>query len=254
VTELENTPRLITLVCAAALTVAATLALAAPADARVTSGFSNGVLTITGDDGDNQIAVTCGPDGLVKLNGLDPPGGAVACARVVEVDAVGGLGDDSIDFSGVGREFGRARFPGFGNRTGVAADAGPGNDTYFGSSTAFNLFDGSDGEDRASGGAARDQLSGGADADRLKGLGGRDGILGNGGGDRLFGGDGADVLSGNAGSDRLVGDAGADILGGGTGDDRLLGGPGRDKLFGGLGRDQLNGGPGEDVEKEKPGR
>jgi len=253
VTEHETTPRLITLVRAAALAAAAILALAGPAEARVSSEFSNGILTITGDGGDDQIAVTCGPDALVKLNGVDPPGGAVACARVVEVDAITGPGDDSIDFSGVGLEFGRAKFPGFGNRTGVAAAAGPGDDTYFGSPTAFNLFDGEEGEDRARGGAARDQLSGGADDDVLKGLGGRDSILGNGGSDRLFGGTGADVLSGNAGNDRLVGGAGADILGGGNGDDRLIGGPGRDKLFGGLGRDRLNGGPGKDVEKEKPG-
>jgi Ca2+-binding RTX toxin-like protein len=255
VTAPETTPGLTALARTAAAIAAGVLALAfaAPADAKLTSSFSNGVLTITGDDGDDQITVTCGPDALVKLNGADPPGGAIACARVVEVDAVTAAGDDTIDFAGIGTEFGRARFPGFGNRTGAAAVTGPGNDLYTGSRTAFNLFDGEEGEDRARGGAARDQLTGGPDSDRLKSGDGRDSVLGNGGADRLFGGSGADVLSGNAGPDRLVGDAGDDLLGGGTGDDRLLGGPGRDKLFGGAGRDHVNGGPGKDVEKEKPG-
>jgi len=227
--------------------------LAAPAEARLTSTFSAGVLTIEGDDGDDEIAVACGADGLVKLNGADPPGGAIACARVVEVDAITGLGNDRIDFSAVGPGFGRAEFPGFGNRTGAAAVTGPGKDRYLGSRTAFNLFDGEEGDDRARGGEARDQLVGGPDDDRIAAAGGRDSVLGNSGADRLKGGTGADVLSGHAGPDRLAGLAGADLLGGGKGNDRLVGGPGRDRLFGGVGSDRLRGGPGDDVEKENPG-
>ena len=39
-----------------------------------------------------------------------------------------GGGADVVDFSGVGRAFGKAKFPGFGNGTGVAALLGDGND------------------------------------------------------------------------------------------------------------------------------
>ena len=235
----------------AAVAIALVLLVSAPsAEAKLTSSFSAGVLTIEGDDGDDEIAVACGADGLVKVNGTDPPGGAVACARVVEVDALTGLGNDRIDFSEVGPGFGEAEFPGFGNRTGVAALGGAGKDRYIGSRIAFNLFDGEDGNDRARGGEARDQLVGGPDDDRLSGAGGRDSVLGNAGADRLTGGDGADVITGHAGPDSLAGLAGRDLLGGGAGNDRLSGGPGGDKLVGGGGRDNLRGGPGKDVERE----
>ena len=247
-----SAPTLPRLALASLLALALLIAFAPSAQARITTSFSGGILTIEGDDSDDQIAVDCGDDGTAKVNGANPQAGPLACAAVVEVNALGGPGNDLIDFRGIRREFGRAEFPGFGNRTGAAAVGGPGNDRYRGSRIAFNLFEGEDGDDRASGGKARDQLSGGDGDDRLSGGGGRDSLLGNAGADKLVGGDGADVLSGNAGPDLLIGGAGPDLLGGGSGNDRLRGGPGRDRLFGGLGRDRLNGGRGKDIEREKP--
>jgi Ca2+-binding RTX toxin-like protein len=235
--------------CACALLLAA----AAPAQAKVTNGFDDRVLTVNGGNGADRVRVTC-DGGFAKVNGKNVTGGPVPCAKIVEVDFNTGAGNDVIDASGVSGEFGEARFPGFGVATGVAAVAGPGNDRFFGSPAAFNLFYGEDGNDRAIGGPARDLLSGGAGNDYVSGLGGRDSIIGNAGDDRLFGGDAADVISGNAGDDRLNGGAGADILGGGPGMDTLIGGPGRDRLVGGPGRDTLRGGPGKDIEAKEPAK
>ena len=244
------TPRRRALPLLAALALVAVFAPAA--EARVSSSFSGGVLTVTGGKDDDEITVACGADGRVDVNGANPRGGPLACSRVVEVDAVTGPGRDRVDFTGIDERFGEAEFPGFGTRTGAAAVTGEGKDRYFGSRTAFNLFDGEGGGDRAHGGNARDQLEGGAGNDRLKGRDGRDSVLGNGGADKLVGGDGADVLTGHAGADLLIGMAGSDVLGGGGGNDRLFGGPGRDRLLGGPGRDRLAGGAGRDVELEKP--
>jgi Ca2+-binding RTX toxin-like protein len=229
------------------------LALPAPfADAKVSVSFERGVLVIQGGKGANKAKVRCGADGNVRTNGKGVKGGPIACSQVVEIDASMGAGKDKIDFSGVGPEFGKAKFPGFGNGTGVAALLGDGDDRFIPSPTAFNLAFGEGGRDRAAGGGARDILSGGRGDDVLNGGGGRDSILGNAGSDRVSGGAGADILSGNSDGDLLIGAAGADILGGGTGNDRLRGGSGPDQLFGGAGKDRLSGGAGKDIEKQNP--
>ena len=229
------------------------LCLWAPAaSAKVTTTFDNQILAIVGDDADDQVAVTCAADATVKVNGENPKGGPVACSRVVEIDATTGAGNDVVDYSGVTDAFGEARFPGFGTGIGAAAVMGLGNDRFIPSATAFNLFDGEDGKDRASGGDRRDLLSGGPGNDVLRGGDGRDTLFGNAGADRIFGEKGADTISGHAGNDFLSGGAGADAIGGGSGRDRLLGGPGADKLSGGTGRDILRGGPGRDREIQDP--
>jgi Ca2+-binding RTX toxin-like protein len=235
---------------AAAAALALTAVLAPTASAKVSSSFGDHILTLRGGKASERAAVACTAQGMVTVNGRNPGGGAVACSLVSEVDAVMGEGDDRVDLSGVGAEFGQKDFPGFGHGTGAAAELGPGNDRYAGSPTAFNLFVGGEGNDRVRGGAARDSLSGGSGDDRLIGLAGRDVLLGNAGADRLAGGADDDLLSGNAGNDVLNGGAGADLLGGGAGIDRLLGGAGRDQLVGGAGKDRLNGGPGKDEQKQ----
>jgi Ca2+-binding RTX toxin-like protein len=236
---------------AAAFACAALLTTAGPAEAKVTSSHSGRVLTVTGGKGADRVRVTCA-DGVAKVNGKDVGGGPIGCAKIVEIDAGTGDGNDVIDFSGVTGEFGEARFPGFGVATGSAAVTGAGNDRFIPSPASFNLFYGEDGDDRAFGGPARDIISGGAGDDSLVGANGRDSVIGNAGNDHLVGGAGADLLSGNTGDDRLNGGAGADILGGGPGRDRLMGGPGRDRLVGGPGMDVLRGGPGKDDEAKEP--
>lgn len=234
------------------LALAMLASVASSADAKADATFAGRILTIEGGNGDDQVAVACAADGTVKVNGADPKDGPVACANVVEIDSLTGPGNDLVDYTGIGQEFGEARFPGFGTRTGAAAILGSGTDRYIGSAAAFNLVDGEDGNDVITGGNVRDQLGGGEGDDLLRGGEGRDSLLGNRGADRLFGEDGADVISGHADNDFLSGGAGADVLGGGAGRDLLRGGPGRDKLLGGLGRDRLAGGPGKDIEREKP--
>jgi Ca2+-binding RTX toxin-like protein len=237
----------------ALLLALALLALAAPAaEAEVEATFDAGILTVTGDDADNQVVVICGADGTVLVNGEKPKGSPLACSRVVEIDSNTLGGDDVVDYTGVNESFGEARFPGFGTGTGAAALLGLGNDTFIPSPDSFNLADGEGGKDRLNGGPRRDLLSGGPGIDRLRGGDGRDTLLGNGDGDRIFGEEGADTISGHGGNDFLSGGAGADAIGGGGGRDRLIGGPGGDKLAGGAGKDRLRGGPGKDTEIQDP--
>ena len=72
-------------------------------------------------------------------------------------------------------------------------------------------------------------------------------INGTEGNNRLTGGSGNDVINGNGGNDRLNGGSGADILNGGAGKDELNGGSGNDILDGGSGSDELEGGSGNDT-------
>jgi VCBS repeat-containing protein len=72
-------------------------------------------------------------------------------------------------------------------------------------------------------------------------------INGTEGNNRLTGGSGNDVINGNGGNDRLNGGSGADTLNGGAGNDELNGGSGNDVLDGGNGSDELEGGSGNDT-------
>jgi Ca2+-binding RTX toxin-like protein len=227
------------------------MALAAPgaAQAKVSASLSGGLLTVSGGKGSDQVTVIC-RGGVVKVDGKNPRGRAAPCAKVSEVDVVGGGGNDRIDLTGVGPDsgFGQRDLPGgFGHGTGAAADLGPGDDRYRGGGSAFNLVLGGSGNDRVTGGRLRDSLQGGSGNDSIASGSGRDILLGNSGNDKLNGGADDDLLSGNAGDDVLIGGAGADLLGGGRGMDRLFGGPGPDQLIGGAGKDRLNGGPGNNT-------
>jgi Ca2+-binding RTX toxin-like protein len=235
------------------LLIAAALLAGAPAlaEAKVGINYANQVLTVTSGKRADTITVVCSAAGLVEVNGRQPFGGPVPCSKVVEVDAIMGAGNDRINLSGVDSRFGAAQFKGFGQGTGAAAQGGPGDDTYTGSATAFNLFFGQADNDTATGGNLRDQFDGGSGNDALRGLADRDSLLGRDGDDHLVGGAGADLLNGGPGDDRLAGSGGADIIGGDAGMDLLLGGPGPDRLIGGPGRDRLRGGAGQDVEIEK---
>ena len=222
--------------------------LACPvAQAKVTATVTGHILTVRGGKGNDRARVTCAAEGSVKVNARDPRTGPVPCSSIAEVDAVMLAGDDRVDFSGVSDAFGQRDLPGFGHGTGAAALLGPGNDTYIGSPTAFNLASGGPGNDRIIGGALRDQLEGASGEDAIRGLGGNDLLLGGLGHDQISGGQGDDLISGNPGDDALFGGPGADLVGGGGGDDRLYGGPGPDRLYGGAGRDELFGGPGSDL-------
>jgi Ca2+-binding RTX toxin-like protein len=243
-------PRLQSLHLTLALALVATLAIAPGiANAKAGTSVSGSLLTVSGGKGTDRITVAC-EAGLVKVNGKDPRTGALECARISEVDAVTGAGNDRVDLTGVGSDsgFGQRELPGgFGHGTGAAADLGEGTDTYVGGASAFNLVLAGAGDDRLTGGGVRDSLQGGSGNDRVSAGAGNDVVVGNAGQDKLNGGTEDDLISGNAGDDLLNGGAGADFLGGGAGMDRLFGGPGPDELIGGPGKDRLNGGPGHNT-------
>jgi Ca2+-binding RTX toxin-like protein len=229
--------------------VAALLAIPAVAHGKPRAEVNGALLTITGGKGADRVSVVC-QDGFVVVNGKNPRTGAVPCARISEVDALMGAGNDRVNLTGVGADqgFGQRDLPGgFGHGTGAAGDLGDGNDRYIGGASAFNLVLAGPDDDNVTGGRLRDQLQGGTGNDRVAAGAGRDVLLGNSGNDKLIGGSDDDLLSGNAGDDLLTGGAGADLLGGGAGMDRLFGGPGPDELIGGPGKDRLRGGAGNNT-------
>jgi Ca2+-binding RTX toxin-like protein len=232
-----------------AAAAAALLLAPGAAQAKVGASLNGQLLTLTGGKGSDRVTVACAA-GLVKVNGKNPRTGPVQCSHVSEVDALMGSGNDRVNLSGVGANtgFGQRDLPGgFGHGTGAAADLGPGNDTYIGGGSAFNLVLAGAGNDHLTGGGFRDSLQGGPGDDTMNAGAGRDILVGGVGNDKLSAGPDDDLLSGNAGDDLLSGAAGADLLGGGRGMDHLLGGAGPDQLIGGPGKDRLNGGPGHNT-------
>jgi Ca2+-binding RTX toxin-like protein len=238
------------LILPVALVAAAVAVPTGTAQAKVRASVSGQILILRGGKGADRARVICGADGQVKVNGKNPRTGGVACARISEVDALTGDGNDRVDLSAVGsdRGFAQRDLPGgFGHGTGCAAALGSGDDRYVGGGSCFNLILEGRGDDRARGGAFRDQITGGSGDDAMTSLGGRDILIGNSGNDKVNGGTDDDLLSGNSGNDVLIGGAGSDLLGGGPGMDRLSGGAGSDQLIGGPDKDRLNGGPGSNT-------
>ncbi len=233
------------------------LGVSSIAEGRVGATFSKRLLEIQGTAKADRIIVGCNEDARVVINGRVPKllaGDPLPCARVAEIDVTSGGGGDEIDLTGVGSEFGSARFAGFGTGTLTAVVPGAGRDrVYCGEAFCF-VPDAGTGDDLLRGGPRRDILRGGGGNDRVFGLGGRDDLLGRGGNDYLAGGDGNDLMSGNGGDDRLYGELGDDLIGGGAGNDLLNGGPGDDRLLGGPGRDKIIGGPGKNTIIQDPPR
>lgn len=102
-----------------------------------------------------------------------------------------------------------------------------GNDTIIGSSAA-ELLNGNQGEDRISGEGNFDTIRGGKDSDSLYGNSGEDLLFGDLGRDFLEGGNDKDTIYGGKDNDVLIGQEGNDILLGDLGSDTLIGGEGRD--------------------------
>ncbi|MSO41697.1 MAG: calcium-binding protein [Solirubrobacterales bacterium] len=234
------------LLAAAAISVCA-LVTAPAAGAKARISFEKRVLTAKGANKAERIVVSCSEDGLAKINGHNPSGGAVPCSKVVEVDVLAAGGNDTVDCSGIDGRFGQAQFEDFGSGTGCAVVADGGDDRVIGGRLALNLLYGGVGADRLSGGSRKDALVGNAGGDKLVGAAGKDLLLGLDGNDVLSGGPGADKLNGNDGDDVLRGADGSDFLRGGKGMDRIYGDKGRDRLIGGPGHDFLDGGPGRDL-------
>ena len=208
-------PGAVALVCLTALF--AQRPTPAPAGTLADVSFSDGVLTIVGSDSVNdKHALRC-KDGFVLVGLSQRPKDPVHCGQVREVVARPLGGDDSVDMSGVTREFGP------GGPIEIKIFGGDGSDALTGAPLHHNVL---------SGGGSSDRLYGGDIADRLAS------------------GPGADILSGGAGNDSLYGGPASDLMYGDRGNDSLFGGPGNDALNGGPGRDKLVGGPGRDREAQ----
>jgi Ca2+-binding RTX toxin-like protein len=163
----------------------------------VTATFSSatGVLSVLGDNQDNNIVVSRDTAGHILVNGgsVGVRGGAPTVANTTLIQAFGLAGNDHISLD---------------ETNGVLPSA--------------NLF----------GGSGNDTLTGGSGNDRLYGDAGNDILMGRGGNDQLFGGLGNDTLTGGTGTDQVFGGAGDDVMiwNPGDGSDLNEGGAGNDTV------------------------
>ena len=172
----------------------------------MTATFNDGVLTVTGDTLDNNVAVSRNAAGQILVNGgaVAVIGGTPTVANTALIQVFGLGGNDT---SRSARSTARCR--------------------------AANLF----------GGAGNDVLTGGSGNDQLFGEAGNDTLLGKGGFDLLFGGADNDTLTGGDADDQAFGQAGNDRMIWNPGDDTDLneGGAGTDtvEVNGGNGAEQF---------------
>jgi Ca2+-binding RTX toxin-like protein len=194
------------LIAGAVLAAGILAATVSPASAAVTSSFSNGVLTVTGDSLDNNITVSRNAAGNILVNGgaVNVIGGPPTVANTAEIKVFGLGGNDVLTISETNGALPRAQ-----------------------------LF----------GGAGNDVLTGGSGNDQLFGESGNDTLLGKGGFDLLFGGTDNDTLTGGDADDQAFGQSGNDRMIWNPGDDTDLneGGAGTDtvEVNGGGGAEQF---------------
>ena len=152
-----------------------------------------GLLTESGDNGNNSLVTSRDAAGQLLVNGGAVPvlSGPATVANTSVIQAFGLDGADTIAL-----------------------------DETNGALPAAQLF----------GGAGSDTLTGGSGNDLLFGQAGNDILNGKGGADLLFGGDGNDVLTGGTGGDQDFGEAGDDrmVWNPGDGSDLFEGGDGND--------------------------
>ena len=194
------------LLASAVLAAGVLAATSVPANAAVSSTFSNGVLTVNGDALNNTITISRDAAGTILVNGgaVAVVGGTPTVANTSLVQVFGLDGQDVISLNQANGALPRA-----------------------------NLF----------GGGANDTLTGGAGDDQLFGQAGNDTLLGGGGFDFLFGGADNDTMTGGDADDQVFGQSGTDRMIWNPGDDTDLneGGVGGDtvEVNGGGGGEQF---------------
>lgn len=210
-----------------------------------------GVLTITGSDQADNIAVTKSGSNL-RVSGVAT---TFAASKVTSVVVNAGGGDDTVDLGAV--------------TVSTQVFGGAGNDSLTGGSGKDSLK-GESGNDVLRGNGGNDVLDGGADRDSIRESANANFVLtnvlltgvgtdtlesietaslqGGAGNNRLDAAQfsGSVTLDGAAGNDALVGGSANDSLIGGAGNDSLMGNGGDDVLEGGAGNDSLNGVDGDD--------
>jgi Ca2+-binding RTX toxin-like protein len=194
------------LLAGTAVAAGALAATAATASAATTATFSAGVLTVSGDNLNNNITISRNAAGTILVNGgaVSVAGGTPSVANTSLIRVLGLDGQDTITLNQAN-----------------------------GALPAANLF----------GGAGNDTLSGGAGGDQLFGQDGNDTLLGQGGFDLLFGGSENDTITGGDADDQAFGQSGNDRMIWNPGDDTDLneGGAGDDtvEVNGGGGAEQF---------------
>ncbi len=165
-----------------ALGAGVVLGTSLPASAATTATFSNGVLTVFGDNGNNTIDISRNAAGAILVNGgaISVVGGTPTVANTALIQVYGQAGNDVITLN-------------------EAAGALP----------RANLFGGA-GNDTLTGGSGNDQIFGQAGDDSLLGRGGNDFLFGGGEDDTLTGGDADDQVFGESGNDRMIWNPGDD--------------------------------------------
>ena len=162
----------------------------------ITAVFADGILTITGDDLDNNINVIRDAAGKLFVNGgvIPVTGGTATVNNTSLIRILGRQGNDLLTISEINGTLPRTNILGEEGNDAIISgsgsdelDGGPGDDTIFGKG----------GEDRIFGGTGNDFLSGGTGLN-----------------DDLFGGEGDDVIDWRPGegSDVAEGQEGNDTM------------------------------------------
>jgi hypothetical protein len=147
----------------------------------IKANFNAGLLSLTGDNGDDAIAVNRDAAGQILINGgaISVQGGQPTLTNTTEIDVFGGNGNDTISLDNVAPPAGQALPT-------AHLFGGNGNDTLIGGG----------GNDILDGGNGNDTVVGGKGADTA--------FLGNGNDTFIWNpGDGSDVVDGGNGSDTL---------------------------------------------------
>jgi hypothetical protein len=147
----------------------------------IKANFTAGLLSITGDNGDDAIAVSRDAAGQILINGgaISVQGDQPTLVNTTEIDVFGGNGNDTISLDNVAPPAGQAL-------------------------PSAHLF-GGNGKDTLIGGASNDTLVGGAGNDTVVGGKGTDTAFLGAGNDTFVWnpGDGNDVVEGGGGFDTL---------------------------------------------------
>ena len=170
-------PLLIRRAAVAGASIAATLALAAPASAATSVQIDDGTLQISGDGANNKIALFNQPASIAIDLGADGTAEFTADRTAfTKVEAKGGNGDDELSVVNAG---GALDLP-------ITLDGGHGNDSLRGAAGAETLIGGS-GDDLADGNIGADTARLGSGNDRFQ----------------WDPGDGSDTVEGEGGTDAL---------------------------------------------------
>jgi Ca2+-binding RTX toxin-like protein len=173
----------------AGVLMAASLGMTSTASASdaITATFSPaaGLLSVDGDNANNEIVISRDAAGQILINGgaVYVDGGTPTVANTSLIHVFGQGGNDTLTL-----------------------------DEALGALPPAEMF----------GGNGNDTLTGGSGSDRLFGENGNDTLLGKGGVDQLFGGDGKDVLTGGDADDQAFGESGDDRMIWNPGDDTDL--------------------------------